>query len=535
MLPLSPSSQLQLNPTPQSAKSQRSGADWSHPEIQKEIATLAKTDAWKNYEKGFKEAAKGLNYTNKSTWKRRLEGIVYGIKRLWTRLRSDVMGLIRGIRVNHKHIMNRFMPGIQDWIHKGLKTQNAVEMIKVKGRSIPVHFITFELPKAKSADGVHRIAIFGDPGFNNATLEMNVDGSIALANDKKQALDAVFLTGDSLYSPNEYDKNNARRSSGDTRSFHSNIGAVYQDFIKNRIPVFSPMGNNDNDQGHAAAFANYMSLPRYFKVVAGDCEFFFVDETSMSTLEVSNLDKRFKTTHYTQEAHDLKEAQLHWLDKALSESKQAHPNRKRILVKHFPVVFTNPEVNDKNYYALRRTSFDPFFENHEKYGLTAVLNGHEHLFGAAKIDHIMGADGIPKPLERVISQYTLGSSSHTEPWASHEAYMCDWEKRTWFERNTLRLPQTPGALWSDTGFGMIEVDGSPTEDGKPANVWMNYIKPPAGRGLHYHGSEVNPINPGDEEHPDRFRLIYRSLINHVLGSNQVVPYKQPEPVKSKKH
>ncbi len=514
MFPLS-SSKFQLNTTaPQrtaNLASQRSGADWSHPDIQKEIAKLRQTSDWQNYEKEFRKAAGLLKYTNKPSWKTRLERFGYWVKSLWTRLRSDVMGMIRGIRVNQRYIMNRFMPGIQDWIHKELKTQNDLKVIKVNGRSIPVHFTTFELPKAKSKDGVHRMAIFGDPGFNNATLQMNVDGSIALAKAKGHEFDAVFLTGDALYAPNEYNKNNAKRSSGDIRSLWSNIGEVYQDFIKKKVPIFTPIGNNDNDLGIAPAFANFMSLPRYFKVVAGDAEFYFVDETVMSALDMTNLDKRFKTTHYSQEANDIKEAQLYWLEKALSESKQNHPHRKRILVKHFPVVAGNPKINDEHYLSLRRTSFDRFFEN-----IDAQINGHEHVLAVTNITHTMDENGHSKPLKNPISQYTLGSSSHTE---SLEAYMYDWTKLAWLGRNTLRLLQTPGASFSDTGFGMLEVDNSPTKDGNPANVWINYIKPPSGKELYYHGVQVNQLDPGDVGHPDRFRLIYRSLIDRVLGSN----------------
>jgi hypothetical protein len=523
MLPLSSSSPFQLNPKAHMKASQRSGADWSHPDIQKEIAKLAQTDMWKNYEKGFQDAAKLLDYTNKASWKTRLERVAYWVKRLWTRLRSDIMGMIRGIRVHHKHIMNRFMPGIQDWIHKELKTQNTVEMIRVKGRNIPVHFTTFQLPKAKSADGVHRIAIFGDPGFNNNILQMNVDGSIALAKAKGHEIDAGFLTGDICYAANPYDKNNATRGSGDSRSFHSNVGAVYHDFIKHKVPIFTPMGNNDADQGHAEAFANYMSLPRYFKVVAGDSEFFFVDETIMSALDMTKLDKRFKTTHYTQEANDLKEAQLYWLEKALSESKQAHPHRKRILIKHFGVKYPrNPDINDAHFLSLRRQSWDRFFENYEKYGIDAEINGHEHLLAVNNITHIMGEDGTPKPLARVVPQYTLGSSSHVEPESIQGAYTYDWEKVALRSVNTLRLPQIDeegkfGAIYSDSCFGMIEVDKPTTNNGKSSNVWINFIKPPTGKNLYYQGLQI-PMNPGDVEH-EGFRLLYRNLIERPLGAN----------------
>jgi hypothetical protein len=513
MLPLSSSSKLQLNPTTLPVMSQRSGADWSHPDIQKKIAKLAQTDMWKNYEKGFQDAAKGLNYTDKASWKTRLERVVTWVKRLWTRLRSDIMGMIRGIRVHHKHIINRFMPGIQDWIHKELKTQNTVEMIRVKGRNIPVHFTTFQLPKAKSADGVHRIAIFGDPGFNNHILQMNVDGSLVLAKAQEQKIDAVFFTGDICYAANPYDKNNATRGSGDSRSFHSNVGAVYHKFIKNGIALFTPMGNNDADQGHAEAFANYMSLPRYFKVVVGDSEFFFIDETVMSALDMTKLDKRFKTTHYTQEANDLKEAQLYWLEKALRESMQAHPHRKRVLVKHFPMVASNPDINDAHYLSLRRQSLDPFFEDYKKY-FDAIINGHDHLLAVNNITHVMGEDGTPKKLEHVIPQYTLGSSSHVEPESTKYASMYDWEKVALRSINTLRLPQTPGAIFSDSCFGMIEIDPSST-DGKSSNVWISFIKTPTGQNLHYQGLQI-PMNPGDVEHPDRYRLLYRNKIQQPL-------------------
>ncbi|MCE2930283.1 MAG: hypothetical protein LW809_02700, partial [Vampirovibrionales bacterium] len=91
--------------------------------------------------------------------------------------------------------------------------------------------------------------------------------------------------------------------------------------------------------------------------------------------------------------------------------------------------------------------------------------------------------------------------------------MYDWEKVALQSVNTLRLPQTPGALFSDTGFGMIETDPS-------SNVWISFVKPPTGKNLYYQGLQI-PMNPGDVEHPDRFRLLYRNLIEQPLGANQV--------------
>ena len=513
MIPLSSSFlSPQFNLRSHTALQQRSGADWSSPKVQKEIAKLTQTDNWKNYEKGFKEAAKRLRYTDKASWKTRLEALAYWVKNLWVRLRSDVMGMIRGIRFNHKHIMNRFMPGIQDWIHKELKTQNRIEMHSVRGRSIPVHFTTFELPKPKSPDGAYHLALFGDPGFQNSTLQMNVDGSIALAKTKGQKIDAVILTGDVLYATNEYNKNNARRSSGDSRSFWSNVGAVYNQFIKEKVPIFTAIGNNDADQGHTDAFAKFMSLPRYFNLIAGDVEFFFVDETIMSAADMTALDKLHKTTHYTQTAKDLNEAQLYWLDKALRESKQAHPNRKRILVKHFPMVSSYPEVNDKPYLSIRHGSFDKFFENEEAYGLSALINGHEHHFADTDISYGIGKDGVPVRLKKGIPQLTLGSGSHAEQPPTKAAYMYDWQMLKSRATNTLMLHEPPSALFIDTGFGMLDIQ-VPSANQVASKVWMNFIKPPTAEQIFYQGSKVAPLNPGDDvEHPDCFRLLYRRLL-----------------------
>jgi hypothetical protein len=61
---------------------------------------------------------------------------------------------------------------------------------------------------------------------------------------------------------------------------------------------------------------------------------------------------------------------------------------------------------------------------------------------------------------------------------------------------------------------MIEIDPSST-DGKSSNVWISFIKTPTGQNLHYQGSPI-PMNPGDVEHPDRYRLLYRNKIQQPL-------------------
>jgi hypothetical protein len=513
MRPLSFSAQLQLNHTAPLSRtekraSQRSGFNLTPPPLQKEIDQLIKQNGGEDFQKTLEQATKSLNLTTRTSWQRRLDRFTYWAKGLWTRLRSDIMGLIRGIRINHQHIMNRFLPGIQDWIHTTLKQHTVSKVIQVNGHSVPVHFTTFELPKAKSADGIHRIAIFGDPGYSNAMLQLNVDGSIAIAKAQGNKLDAAFLTGDCLYSPNQHNKNNASRGSGDSRSFHSNVGAVYDWFIKHKVPIFTCIGNNDSDQGHAEAFAHYMSLPRYYKVIAGDTEFFFVDENVMSSKDIIELNKRFKTTHYTEEADKIHAAQQYWLETALSESKQQHPERKRIIVKHFPIVSSDPQTNELAYLDLRRTSFDRFFANPKEYGVTGVLNGHEHGMAVNTITHTMGEDGTAQALPQPIQQLTLGSSSHCEPPETGQSYMNDPHKLAWRGQNSLGLPQTPGALWVDPGFGLLELE-------KGSSPKISFIKTPT--DVYYHGEEI--VRALGNENNRFFSLLYRAAFGHPLGQN----------------
>jgi hypothetical protein len=238
----------------------------------------------------------------------------------------------------------------------------------------------------------------------------------------------------------------------------------------------------------------------------------------MSSLSLIELNKRYKTTHYTEEAENLHAAQQHWLETALSESKQQRPNNKRVIITHFPRVSSDPKTNELPYLDLRRTSFDPFFANHEKYGVTGVINGHEHWMAVNTITHTMGEDGTAQALQRPIQQLTLGSSSHCEPPETGQAYMNDPHKLAGLGKNSLSLPQTPGALFVDPGFGLLELK-------KGSSPIINFIKTPT--DVYYHGEEI--VRALGNENNRFFSLLYRAAFGHPLGQHNNSGWDQKQP------
>jgi hypothetical protein len=120
----------------------------------------------------------------------------------------------------------------------------------------------------------------------------------------------------------------------------------------------------------------------------------------------------------------------------------------------------------------------------------------------------MGEDGTAQALQRPIQQLTLGSSSHCEPPETGQAYMNDPHKLAGLGKNSLSLPQTPGALFVDPGFGLLELK-------KGSSPIINFIKTPT--DVYYHGEEI--VRALGNENNRFFSLLYRAAFGHPLGQN----------------
>jgi hypothetical protein len=496
---------------------QRTGATVASPEMQRFLQSLQESPDWKASEHLMQDAAKHLNYALSPSWHTTLERLKYWILDLGTQIRSNAMGSIRNIRYDFEPVMNRFMPGIQDWINQDLKVRDDTKTIKIGTRSIPVRFVQYHLKKAKNADGVFRVSFFGDTGYPNSTLQYNIDGSIALAKARGHHIDAAIILGDLLYPPNEHYRDNTAYDSGDARLMWRHVGKPFQQFVRHKIPIFSVLGNNDAQVGQEDVLAHFMSVPRYYQVSLGDsADLFFLDDNAFSTIQAKDMDRLHKTTHFTEAYTALKEAQLHWLDLALKESKAQHPDRKRIIIQHFPNMKTDPHAADSSFMAQRRRTLDRFLTDEATYGVAGVMNGHEHHMAMQSLSHTVDEAGQVHAVPNPTLHFTLGSTSHCEllpAYMKNQAYVAQRMMNM-----GLAPPQSPSLIQTDTGFGLLEVNPSTGE------IHINFIQPPLTNDTYYHGERVNvgEMAPEDE-HGDRYRLILRMLFERG-ALNNIVQY-----------
>ncbi|XVJ51006.1 MAG: hypothetical protein HEQ32_02510 [Vampirovibrio sp.] len=514
MIPSPSAPAYSLSPVASSVPArQRTGATVASPEMQRFIQSLQERPDWKASEHLMQDAAKHLNYALSPSWHTNVERLKYWILDLGTQIRSNTMGSIRNIRYNFEPVMNRLMPGIQDWINQDLKVRDDTKTIKIGTKVIPVRFVQYHLKKAKNADGIFRVPFFGDTGYPNSTLQYNIDGSIALAKAQGHQMDAAIILGDLLYPPNEHYRNNTAYDSGDVRLMWRHVGKPFQHFIRNKTPVFSVLGNNDAQLGQEDVLAHFMSVPRYYQVSLGDsADLFFLDENAFSTIQAKNMDQLYKTNHFTEAYTALKEAQLYWLEAALKESKAKHPDRKRIILKHFPDIPADPHVADHPFMVQKRHTFDRFLTDEATYGVTGVMNGHEHHMAMQSLSHTVDEAGQVQAVPNPTLHFTLGSTSHGEPLPAH------MKNHTYIAQRMINTamasPQSPSLIQTDTGFGLLEVNPTTGE------IHINFIQPPLTNDTYYHGERVNvgEMDPEDE-HGDRYRLILRMLFERGALNN----------------
>ncbi len=480
---------LSLNQT------QRSGHLPMIPTIEKQIEKLSQSPAWQAYQKGMKEAAQAMNYATKPTWKTALETFKFWVIGLGVKLRSWIMGTLRGLQINFHYVLDPILPRYQRYLDK-IKTVEMLE-INLNGKLVKHPFVTYHI-KPKSPDGSYNLLILGDTGYPNATYQFNVDGAVQLAKTKNQPIDAVIKLGDELYPPNELNKHNSIFQSGDPRLLYTNIGHPMAHFFQHKIPVFSAIGNNDSELGHGELMNRYLNLPPYYRVIVGEgdnaTELYFFDESIMSSSEARRLDAKHHTTHFSEKYK--KEFAIQWelMKQALAQSTQDNPNRHRIMIKHFPLIPSNPVEANQDYLSARCDTFSELLG--AQYDIRTWINGHDHQAAVTKIPV-----NTIQPFQRKIKQFTLGAGSHVELPNVQETHMTRTEQlaQQWSQSSRIHLGELP-LIIPRTGFGMLH--GTPTGERQIA-----YITPPSGRYLHYKG-EVHATPVGAEETPNFFKLLW---------------------------
>jgi hypothetical protein len=475
------------------------------------------------------EAWRIRGYSPSSTLLNNIQEVMKSINRLPGKLRSVAMGSIRGFKIDHKHVFN-WLPGIQGHIEKlRNKSTERVDYIDYDEGTIPVRFVHYTIAKPKAKDGKFHIVMFGDPGYPNGTLDYNIHASRYLSKQNEEPIDAVLLTGDLLYASNEHDKQSSFLHDGDARLMGMNVLRPYHTFIRDKTPVFKCLGNNDIADGQGDALLNYMNLPHYYQVTFGDdsygdaLDLFVLDEASFSQRDAKDLDQKEKTTFYTHQSKRLIAEQQHWLKEAIDQSVREHPDRRRVILKHFPANGISASVKDKFYMAAR------LFTLGESYWkVDGILTGHEHQYANIDLTYKNDAnrynadsdtssqDLFNSPLKKSVPQITLGSSSHVEPLSVKEAAL---KQDVGFVRtgddNRLMPPMDPNMLALYTGFLWLTAESNDHSDDGEAHVVSHFVQPPMTLSGSFWGSRVmsglhTSNDKDDGYHPNYFKVFDRT-------------------------
>jgi hypothetical protein len=496
-------------------QTQRSGKVPIIPSVEKQIEKMSLTPAWQAYQKGMKEAAQAMNYATKPTWKTALETFKFWVIGLGVNLRSWIMGTLRGLQINFHYVLDKILPRYQKYLDK-LKTVDMLE-INLNGKRVKHPFVTYHI-KPKSKDGSYNILILGDAGYPNATAQFNIDGAIQLAKTKNQPITCVVDLGDRLYPPNEANKDNSIFQSGDPRLLYTNIGHPMAYFFENEIPFVIATGNNCNATGHGVLMNQYLNLPPYYRVIVGEgeqaTELYFLDESIMSSSEARRLDAEHHTTHFSEKYERDFQIQMALMKQALAQSTQEHPQHHRIIVKHFPLIPSNPVEANRDYLSARYDTFAELLE--PQYGVSTFMNGHEHQSVVTEIPVNtikpfqrkikQSTTEIPVnnivPFQRIVKQFTLGAGSHVELPNVQETHMTDTEQlaQQWHQSSRVHLDKVP-LIIPRTSFGMLHGNAKGERQ-------IAYITPPSGPQIHYKQGEVHPPPVGAKATPDRFKLLW---------------------------
>lgn len=198
-----------------------------------------------------------------------------------------------------------------------------------------------------------RFAVIGDYGW---TGQAEADVATLVNGWNPQF---VVTTGDNNY------------EDGSASTIDVNIGQYYHQYISpytgaygagdtvNRF--FPSLGNHDWRTPGAQPYLNYFSLPgneRYYDVVAGSVQFFFLDSDTLEPDGTSSSS-----------------IQAQWLQARLSTSTA----RWKIVIFHHP-----PYTSGTTHGPTARMQW-PF----RQWGVTAVLCGHEHIYERIVIDNVL--------------------------------------------------------------------------------------------------------------------------------------------------
>jgi Calcineurin-like phosphoesterase len=210
--------------------------------------------------------------------------------------------------------------------------------------------------KGKAPADVVRFVALGDTGTGGK-------GQFAIARrmlsyHEEKRYDTVLLLGDNVY-PN-----------GDPSELPAKFEKPYAELLRRGVRFRAVLGNHDVNHGYGKGQINYkpfnMGGRAYYSFVEGNglVEFFALDSNKMD------------------------EAQLGWLEGALSASKA----RWKIAFFHHPIYSSGRKHGSS---LMLRALLEPLFV---RYGVAAAFSGHDHIYERIKVQQgvqyfIAGAGG----------------------------------------------------------------------------------------------------------------------------------------------
>lgn len=215
------------------------------------------------------------------------------------------------------------------------------------------------LPNGKAAADSFRFAVLGDTGTGK-------QGQIAIANRLNQFLterpfDTILMLGDNIY------------SGGKASDIGPKFEQPYADLLRQHVKFYAILGNHDVRNGRAFEinYSNFnMGGRSYYTMTKADglVEFFALDSTNFN------------------------DQQLEWLESALSGSKA----RWKVAFFHHPLYSSGKSHGSD---PRLRSKMEPLLI---KYGVSAVLSGHDHFYERIKPQHgilyfVCGAGGQLRP------------------------------------------------------------------------------------------------------------------------------------------
>lgn len=202
---------------------------------------------------------------------------------------------------------------------------------------------TKETPKTSTANsaGLVPFVAFGDMGTGENS-QYSVAAGMAAHHDK-HPFDTVLMLGDNIY-PN-----------GDPALFKDRFERPDAELLKRGVRFYAVLGNHDVRKGREAEmnYPNFnMNGKAYYSFVKGDglIEFFALDST------------------------DFDRKQARWLDGALAASKAQW----KVAYLHHPL-YSSGITHGSD--TKLRAKLEPLLV---KYGVTAVLSGHDHVYERTK-------------------------------------------------------------------------------------------------------------------------------------------------------